>query len=111
MERSISIYTVSDAVASVARRHREQYQGYDPDDCLADGRSIVEIQAAIEEAGNDKEAIDAAIGNDSWTTVTCDVCDETVSAVVQFNTGEWRPADICEKCLAQAKTLLRSVDQ
>lgn len=52
------------------------------------------------------DAVDAIIGNSSWTRCTCDECDRDVEAVVQFGDEEpYYDSDtvwVCRECLELA---------
>ena len=70
------------------------------------------IAAAIRALGEspDPDAVDAIIGNDSWTRVPeCNECKKNVAAVVQVGDEpdyESSTAWICEGCLKKALALI-----
>jgi hypothetical protein len=48
-----------------------------------------------------KEKVDAIIGNESWTRLSCDECEKDVDIVVIFSDSETSRA-ICKKCITKA---------
>jgi hypothetical protein len=52
-----------------------------------------------------KKKVDAIIGNDSWTTLTCDQCSKDVPLVVLLDNSEYSNS-ICEQCLNKALDLI-----
>ena len=51
--------------------------------------------------------VDKVIGNDSWTKVTCEVCDKRVPAIVVIYDGDQAVIDMCEPCLNLAKRVIQ----
>lgn len=47
-----------------------------------------------------KEEIDKIMGNDSWTSVFCDECNEYTDLAVEFSAGRYNTVIICTNCLA-----------
>ncbi len=52
------------------------------------------------------EAVDAAIGNTSWTQIRCDCCEKYVSRAIVFDFDE-HTTSLCEPCLADAAKKFR----
>lgn len=46
----------------------------------------------------ESDAVDKILGNDSWTTPLCDICDEYVESVVRLSFGGNTSYDICQSC-------------
>lgn len=58
-----------------------------------------------------KEEIDKLIGNSSWTTIRCYVCEESVNKLVGIYSKSFEEFDnncihICKKCINKAKKLI-----
>lgn len=60
-----------------------------------------------------REAINSIIGNDSWTTITCDTCGEYCTRVVHFKNPDCgTETNICKDCAINAyATLLDTEEQ
>ena len=62
----------------------------------------------------DADAIDALIGNGSWTRVTCTNCDaeaqgkEAMAVLNGVAWDEYGPSTLCRTCLTNALDMLRS---
>jgi hypothetical protein len=52
-----------------------------------------------------KEEVDSAIGNKTWTVLTCSCCDCDVKELVSFYDNDDRSFSVCFKCLNAAKKL------
>jgi len=53
--------------------------------------------------------IDAAIGNSSWTRLTCDCCEAEVDTVVQFKAiahDEYGDTELCKECVTKIAKLI-----
>lgn len=48
-----------------------------------------------------KEEIDEIMGNDCWTSVVCDECNQPTNLAVEFSTGHFT-ATICTNCLIES---------
>lgn len=95
MMDNINLLTRQDVVADVAERWREQYPEGEPD------RDEI-YECLVSRKPSTVEAVEEIIGNDSWTILECDVCDERRDAVVMFDN---RTTDygtrICQDCLSK----------
>lgn len=67
---------------------------------------------ALESSGRATPAnIARVIGNDSWTVLSCDVCDKLVAKVVQVPGvahTEYGMTNMCQNCLLDAITAIRT---
>ncbi len=61
-----------------------------------------DVYAAIIAAEKDREKIDAAIGNGTWTELKCDECRQDVDTCAQFDIGGEYVHNLCVNCLTLA---------
>lgn len=107
--------------AFVADRWRDSYLGHAVDDPLDDGRTWQQVEAEIRALPDDASviAIDAVIGNHSWTYLECAECRNDIQRGVRVGyeedrrypgTGSYSKwgAVLCESCLRGATAALRS---
>ena len=96
------ILTKKQLIADVPKRWIEQY-GENPSDS-----SKKKTYDELLKLGDDinKESIDKIIGNDSWTILTCDICEKDVDRVVVYDKYD-SYGHFCKKCLSDA---LESID-
>lgn len=59
----------------------------------------------VDTCATEKKDIDAIIGNDNWTKVTCDECQKNVKAVAVFETSEF-PLHLCHDCIVSSANAL-----
>lgn len=99
----------ADICASVPDRWAQQYSG---DRFGSEKHLITAALRSLERAnGLTKEAIDAAIGNESWTRNECNECG--VDADLTITVGEpmdyeSHTATLCADCIARAADKLRN---
>jgi hypothetical protein len=92
----MEVSTVKQNCRDVAKRWKEQYP--------KDKADIYDKLVALKGEGTPEE-IAIIIGNDSWTTVTCDECGGDVDGIVIVGEEEnydSRTASICMSCLQEA---------
>ena len=94
---------------TAAARWKEQYfsetqdwNGYK----LAGGESPKAIYDKICAAGQSIKKINEAVGNDSWTSFTCNECSESCSNGIEFENSEYT-FHLCSECLKAAMKLLK----
>lgn len=108
-KRLPTLRTTRDMIRGVAERWRVQYgiSGTWTRTISGDSEKVYKRLLALPDTATAKD-VEAIIGNDSWTRLTCDQCDREVDAVVEL--GQ-RPdyashaADICLDCLRTALNL------
>lgn len=90
------------AIQSAPKRWSNQYRNWKDCGDKFDKGPITEKLMALKEPYSGEE-IDNIIGNDSWTSVSCDECGKKVNAVSSFdiNAGEYVHS-ICRGCLLSA---------
>jgi hypothetical protein len=92
----LSVGTTRQLCRHVAERWRSQYEGKP----YAHAAPIQEKLDALDKNGTRAE-IDAIIGNPSWTTKMCDVCERRVEKWAIL--GDYETINVCEECLEDAK--------
>lgn len=107
----ITVTTRQQLAESAAERWKAEYQDYPPAPFGGKTRSPAEIGELLEDLNKPTpEAVNAIIGNDSWTKLTCDECGSDVDAVVQVGEElyfyEPRTASICLTCAKDAVSAL-----
>lgn len=85
---------------TAAKRWAIQY----PPDAWPEKQKITKALFALGD-NPDPEAVDAAIGNDSWTTCLCDHCNERVPQTVRLGHDPYESFTVCGKCLLAALEL------
>jgi hypothetical protein len=99
--RQTRVKTRAFLASNAAEAWRRQYEGgaYWPDR-IAKYRALLELGASP-----DPDAVDAVLGNRSWTRVTCDECGRDVDAVVEVGAMpeyDSRTCDLCGDCVRRA---------
>lgn len=95
-----------DIIASALDRWAEQYDTYG----RPDKKVITQKLFALRDAGNlTAETITAAIGNNSWTSNTCDECNRDCETLVHIGDEpdydlKWQ--DLCVDCLKAAVSMI-----
>lgn len=95
----MEVITRRSRAAEAHERWERQYG-----DATGDKKAITQRLAALG-AWPEPEAVNAVIGNDSWTECTCNECGESVPLVVRLGEPpdyESSTADVCERCLSAA---------
>lgn len=95
--------TVDEVISTVAERWRKQYENSFDRPRFTDPKTTprdvyLEILGATS-----AEEINAAIGNDSWTSLVCSECSDKVNSVAIFdvNCGEYS-LYLCQSCCMEA---------
>lgn len=105
------LLTAAAHAATALDRYNKQYSHrYSTDWRLADGRkpkSIADELAALP-VPVDPAEVERVIGNDGWSYPQCDMCEERVDAVAQFERSGESHLSICKRCVAVADRLLKS---
>jgi crossover junction endodeoxyribonuclease RusA len=99
------IITTRSLIREVAARWRSQYR-----EPVGDKLEIAMKLDALDPGTASADAVNAIIGNSSWTSMTCNECRCRVAAVVRLGEEpdfESHTADICFDCLAKAVALAR----
>lgn len=95
----MKLFTIQGQIDTVAERWREQYPN--------SKQEIYERLIAL--SSPTRADVDAAIGNSSWLSLTCDECQEHVDALVELGEEpDWESATvhICLECLRKANELI-----
>lgn len=95
--------TIDEVIFSVGERWREQYERDFDRPRFTDPKTTPrDVYEKILKATSAEE-IDAAIGNDSWTSLMCSECGEKVDSVAVFdvNCGEYS-LHLCKSCCMEA---------
>lgn len=95
------VHTTRSLIRGVAKAWREQYPGGCAEDKLAIWHKLQLLDGETATA----EDVDASIGNNSWTSLTCDGCGEDVAALAvvgQEEDYESATARMCQACLLAA---------
>jgi hypothetical protein len=98
------IITRAELTHGVADRWKERYCSHGKWGKIWDGDSE-KIYNAIVAANGDPDLIDAAIGNDSWTSTRCDECHSDKFDVIQLGDEpdyESNTVCLCKDCLHKA---------
>lgn len=104
----IAVFTPHSLAKTACRRWRDQY-GYDRGRTLSSGKTPADVADALEALGTtpDPEAVDAAIGNPSWTTPdTCDGCGLDDRSRRLSLSGERGGMLLCDACARGAADAL-----
>ena len=102
----MKVITKREALLNVARRWRQQYPTNIAD---ATKVEIGEKLLAMPIGSITEAAINAVIGNDSWTKLECDECEKDSGALVVFEAGE-RFINICEPCIRRGQRQLEGAE-
>jgi hypothetical protein len=114
-KHTIKIITIRDVIKSVPERWARTYDNRCDPITPTGGRDAVmpaEIQRrldALDMATCTKQAVDDAIGNESWTELKCDLCDLQSPLVVRVGAEpdyDVRWIDLCPMCLAKANDVM-----
>lgn len=99
----MTVLTKRQVIESVAKRWREQYN----EDYRARSKDILINLEKLNLKTCSAKDIDKIIGNDSWTTLTCDLCEKKVSAVFCFERYDSH-IGACKNCLRESIKELES---
>lgn len=93
------IITRRDRIKSVPRRFAEQYPNGDKQSHT--GAPYADLHQALAELDLEtckRQDVDKIIGNDSWTALRCDVCDNDREAVVSIPREYDSAIAVCADC-------------
>lgn len=106
MSNTVSVRTASDLCKNIVKRWLYQYKDADKPLALQvpglsqkrheTWKKLVEL-----EGKGTPEQIAEIIGNTTWSTVDCNLCEESVERVVHIESGS-SEVDICDGCLCKA---------
>ena len=109
--------TERDRILSVAEAWDAQYsiniKGVPPypDRQLLSGDTARQISERLHKLNLKKvkaSTVNNVIGNDSWTRITCEECEQKVTqVVVLYGSGSDSAIEICESCLNLAKRVIQ----
>lgn len=102
----ITITTRKSVIAAAPDRWEAQYADYTGSDVSGKTR-ITEALKALPAADVTKENVDLIIGNESWTRLVCDQCQQDSDVLANFDGCSEYPVSICLKCLKKANRLIR----
>lgn len=96
----MEILTISDLILSISRRWDYQY----PPTSAATDDDKIEIGKKLRKLTLDAKETDviAIIGNDTWTALRCDCCENKVEQVVCVDAFYGDGMSLCEKCAERA---------
>jgi len=111
----MTLTTQRDRIRTVAERWRETYEPFTDDrprfswrtgmvSPPLNTRQIAEQLDALDPETATDEEVNVIIGNDSWTRLTCDECDEDVDAVLTVGEEpdhESHTASLCRTCVGR----------
>lgn len=105
----MTLITTRDLIRGVAEKWAAQYShnNYRND---VEKQKIGRQLKAMDAETADSALVKSIIGNDSWTSLVCDECDEHVSAVVEVGAEpdyESATAKLCFDCVNQAAELIK----
>lgn len=95
------LITQRDLIRALPANWREQY----PDGGYHGHKHVQALLDALDLELATPEQVAAIIGNDSWTTLNCDGCDQRKPWIVQVGAApDWESATarLCGQCLAEA---------
>ena len=108
IDRTPTIMTASGNASAAAASWRAQYQKPDGSWRYDDGKRLIfEALAALAEPT--PEAVNAIIGNDTWTTLRCDQCGREVDVIAEVGSPpdyDSATARVCLPCLRIAVDML-----
>lgn len=95
----MNLITQRDRIRGAAANWRRQYPG--------ERKKYNQLRALDTETAT-AEQVAAIISNTSWTSLTCDECEQEVTTVVEGRAEPYgrSPATVCADCLRQAVALL-----
>lgn len=102
------VVTRRNIIESVAQRWRKSYPDNDP----TYGPRSLAVREKLEALDLSKATVDevkAAIGNDSWTNLDCDICESDRDAVVSVPRKYESPIAVCYHCAAGIAEMLAAV--
>lgn len=103
----ITITTRKQVIAAAPDRWARQYADYRFTDADRKAEITKQLQALSAEEVT-KENVDRITGNQSWTRLECDSCQEDSEAVANFDYWSEHSVSVCLKCLNKAKRLLKA---
>ena len=111
----MEIISKRDRIRSVKIQYDRQYGGKPDGWLLSDGTSPKEKSAALALLNLEvcaEEAVNEIIGNDSWTALKCDECEDDCDFLISLGEspgqGE-RWANVCHACLMNALEMMDNV--
>lgn len=115
--REIQVIMRDAIIKAAPERWEEAYRNYDRDTYRHNGRTKMEVTKALlalEAHERTAATISGIIGNDSWTSLKCDECEEDVAAAAQLADDleySGKKATICLQCLAAAtQAVIKATD-
>ena len=98
-----AIFTRKHLVATVAERWAQQYseRGWGFVGMRGNRRDSREIYERLLAATTEEE-ITQIIGNPSWTSLKCSVCEEEQQVIVGFEDGDGDYTKVCNDCMEAA---------
>jgi hypothetical protein len=94
---------------TVHTRWAEAYRNYRTGIWRYDDKQAIYDKIIL--AHSDVEKINAAIGNDCWTSFHCEECDKDKTLGVIFDNGDGGEVAICLDCLKYAVLLASTAEQ
>lgn len=79
----MSLIFLRDIINSAPERWKSQYTNYDGRDGYEKGLKTARLEA-LRPDERTAENIERIIGNDTWTTLKCEVCNEPADALYSF---------------------------
>lgn len=112
LEWQMEIIKKRDRIKGVMASFKRAFADHPHDWLFADGRSphdIIRKLAALDLKTCDAKAIDEIIGNDTWTALRCEECNEDYDFLIRFGEDpdyDARWADVCRGCLMKAVEMI-----
>ena len=110
----MTLTTQRDLIRAVAKRWRDTYAPFTPASSTGEGirnkKAISERLDALDAETVAAEEVNGIIGNDSWTSLTCDECRKEVLATVtvgQEPDYESATASLCRDCALKAAAMFK----
>lgn len=108
-DKTIVLETAEENFCDALVRWNESYRDMPNDWRFSDGRSVDE-QRKMLAAARTVEEFDAAMGNKSWTHLSCDACgSEERAAIILRQRYSDKTFTACRKCLQRANALISVV--
>lgn len=104
----MEVYTRHSKAASAATRFIKQYPGVRTSKNKAIALNLINLGDTPS-----PEAVNAVIGNSSWTDISCDECGKDVYSVIQLGEEpeyESDTASVCLDCLRKAISMMEDKD-
>lgn len=109
----MKIITQRQLIQAVAKRWRQEHEPFNDRDPM-DKRGIADKLYVLDGNTATAEEVNSIIGNDSWTTLTCDECKKDTTIIVQV--GEDSDYDaisarLCPECVEKAAAMIRDAQK